>query len=65
VGKSEGDHQKDLHVGWRVILKWISDMMEWCGLNSSGSGLGHVAGFCVHFNEPSDSRKNVGKSLSG
>jgi hypothetical protein len=47
------DHSKDLGVNGRIILKWI--LGKWCvrcGLNSSGSEKGLVAGSCQHGNEP-------------
>jgi hypothetical protein len=39
-------------------LKWIEENRVWrCGLTSSGSGWGPVAGSCEHGNEPSGSIK--------
>jgi hypothetical protein len=42
----------DLDVNGRIILKYIL-RNRLCGLNSSGSGQGPVAGSCEHGNEPS------------
>jgi hypothetical protein len=33
--------------------------VEWCGLDSSGSGQGRVVGSCEHGNEPSGSMELV------
>jgi hypothetical protein len=49
---------EDLGTDERVILKRILGKLGWgCGLNSSGSGQGQVAGSYEHSNEPSDSIK--------
>jgi hypothetical protein len=41
-----------LSFGWKMDLGEIG-----CGLDSSGSGQGPVAGCCDHGNEPSGSKK--------
>jgi hypothetical protein len=48
-GKAKGrDHEEDLAVGEKIILKWI--LWSW---DSSRSGQEPVEGFCEHGNEPS------------
>jgi hypothetical protein len=59
VRKREGKRPLvDLDVDGRIILKWIlGNRMEGCGLDSSGSEYGPVAGSCKHGDEPSGSIK--------
>jgi len=54
----ERDHLKDLDVRRRIILEWILEkLVGRCGLDSSGSGYGPVAGCCEYGNEPPGSIK--------
>jgi hypothetical protein len=46
------DHQEDLDIDGRIILKCISEKQGMIGLDSSGSGYGPVIGSCDHGNEP-------------
>jgi hypothetical protein len=59
AGKSEGKRslEEDLGVDVRITEAWIFDRYDACGLDSSGSGQGPMAGFCEQSNEPSDSIK--------
>jgi hypothetical protein len=53
----------DLGIDGRIILKCIlRNRMSGCVIDLYGSGLGQVAGCCVHGNEPMDSVKD-GKFL--
>jgi hypothetical protein len=46
-------------VDGRIILEWIlGNRVGSCGLGSSGSGQGQVAGCCEHGKEPSGSIKS-------
>jgi hypothetical protein len=47
----------DVGLGWRIILKCILKRQDMCGLESSGSGWGPVAGSCEHGTEPSGFKK--------
>jgi hypothetical protein len=47
----ERDHLEDLGADRQITLKWV------CGLDSSGSGQGGMAGWCEHDNEPLGSTK--------
>jgi len=54
----EGDHLEDPEVDGRIILRWI--FRKWFGghgLDSSGSGYGHLASTCKCGIEPSGSIK--------
>jgi hypothetical protein len=54
----EGDHLEDPGIYRAVIIKWIFKKRDgWHGLDSSGSGLGQVAGSCECSYEPSGSIK--------
>jgi hypothetical protein len=48
----EGDHLEDICVDGRIILKFIlkQNRIRGCGLDSSGSGQGQVAGCCKDSN---------------
>jgi hypothetical protein len=47
---------------WNIIIKWILKIQDFgCGLNSSGSGYGPVAGSYEYHNEPSGTIKNPGE----
>jgi hypothetical protein len=57
VGKREGKSplERPRHR-WEVGSKWILGRLAWgCGLDSTGSGQGLVAGCCECGDEPSDS----------
>jgi hypothetical protein len=49
------DHLEDVGVDGKILLEFI--LGEWCGLYSSGSGQGLVAGRCEHCNKPLGSIK--------
>jgi hypothetical protein len=43
----EGDHLEDQGVVGKIGSEWILGGLDWgCGLDSTGSGLGPVAGCC-------------------
>jgi hypothetical protein len=46
------DHLGDLGVDDKVILQWISNRVQGCGLDLLGTGQGLVAGSYEHGNEP-------------
>jgi hypothetical protein len=52
----ERDHSEDQGVGGRMGSEWIfGDWLGVCGLDSTGSGQGPVAGCCECGDEPSGS----------
>jgi hypothetical protein len=52
----EGDHLEDQGVGGKMESKWILGRLAWgCGLDSTGSGQGPVAGCSECGDEPSGS----------
>jgi hypothetical protein len=52
----EGDHWEDQGVRGRMGSEWILGRLAWgCGLDSTGSGQGSVAGCCECGDEPSGS----------
>jgi hypothetical protein len=52
----ERDHWEDQGVGEKTGLEWIlGDWLGVCGLDSTGSGQGPVAGCCESGDEPSGS----------
>jgi hypothetical protein len=52
------DQSEELPVDARVKLDgYLENRVGGCGLDSSGSGYGPVAGCCEHGNEPSGSIK--------
>jgi hypothetical protein len=52
----ERDHSEDQGVDWRMGSEWIlGRLAEGCGLDSTGSGQGPVAGCCEYGDEPSGS----------
>jgi hypothetical protein len=52
----EGDHLEDQGVGGKMVSEWIVGRLAWgCGLDSTGSGQGPVAGYCECSDEPSGS----------
>jgi len=55
IWKHEGkSHSEDQYVEGKIIFEWIlGNKLEDCGLDSTGSGQGPVAGCCEHGNEPS------------
>jgi hypothetical protein len=59
VGKPEGkNHLEDQGVGGKMGSEWILRRLTWgggCGLDSTGSGQGPVAGCCECGDEPSGS----------
>jgi hypothetical protein len=57
MAKPEGkNHSEDQGVGGRMVSEWILGRLAWgCGLDSTGSGCGPVAGCCVCGDEPWDS----------
>jgi hypothetical protein len=42
-----------------IILKWILNWVQWCGVESSGSGQGLAVGYCKYGNETLDSIKGT------
>jgi hypothetical protein len=46
--QKERDHQEDQDIDGWIILKWISDLFGWYGLDCSGLGQGPVEGSCEH-----------------
>jgi hypothetical protein len=57
-GKPEGkNHSEDLGVDGNTIRMDLTERVGRCGLDSSASGQGSVAGSCEHDNEPSGSIK--------
>jgi hypothetical protein len=41
----ESQKERDLDIGWRIILRWFLRIrMGWYGLNSSGYRLGPIGG---------------------
>jgi hypothetical protein len=52
------DDSEDLGVDGRTILNWIlGNRVGGCGLDSSGTGQGPMAGSCEHVNKPFGSIK--------
>jgi hypothetical protein len=52
----ERDHLEDQGVGEKMGSEWILGRLAWgCGLDSTGSGQGPVAGCCECGDEPSGS----------
>jgi hypothetical protein len=52
----EGDHLEDQGVCGKMGSEWILGRLAWeCGLDSTGSGQGPVAGWCECGDEPSGS----------
>jgi hypothetical protein len=50
------DHLEDQGVGGKMVSEWILERLAWgCGLDSTGSGQGLVAGCCECGDEPSGS----------
>jgi hypothetical protein len=41
---------RDFGLDRRIILKWMSNWFEECGLDWSGSGLGPLGSLCEHSN---------------
>jgi hypothetical protein len=63
----ERDHLEDQGVGGKMGSEWILGRLAWgggCGLDSTGSGQGPVAGFCECGEEPSGSCATELVSLS-
>jgi hypothetical protein len=53
----ERDHQENLDIVGRIIIKWILDRLGRYGLDLSGSGQEPVEGCCEHGNKLSGSVK--------
>jgi hypothetical protein len=55
--QKERDHLEDQGVGGKMGSEWILGRLAWggCGLDSTGSGQGPVAGCCECGDEPSGS----------
>jgi hypothetical protein len=53
-GAKERDHLEDQGEGGKMGSEWILGRLGWgCGLDSTGSGQGPVAGCCECGDEPS------------
>jgi hypothetical protein len=58
----ERDPLEDPRVGGRILKCILRNRMGTCGLDSSGSGYGALAGSCVYGNESQESIKMLGIS---
>jgi hypothetical protein len=56
----ERDHSEGLRIDWEDNIRMDLREIRWgrCGLDSSGSGYGPVAGSCEHSNELTGSIKD-------
>jgi hypothetical protein len=53
----EGDHLEDAGVDGRIILKPMLNKVGGSAMNSYGSRLGQIVGFCKHSNDQRGSIK--------